>query len=146
MSLPRHRAARIRSCGSYLRFTSESGRFVPVYSANFRIEGLNGSPSYRQSEEDNGGTHSGSAGGGYKVFDVNSTTATASTTDAGYAYTGAFIFPTASAAIATMTFTGSRSGAASTRFQRPSEGSGLRSFVGIMYLFWPFVMGLVMAL
>ncbi|KAG8899018.1 hypothetical protein FRC01_010697 [Tulasnella sp. 417] len=157
---PTERAAKIRiekefgADGSnyYIRFTpSQEGR-TPIYTAKFTITGLTGSPNYRQDRKPQKESNSPNELEVQNVSNSTSTTAAPSSTTAsniGIAAvpTGTYSppsltwgMPTAGQETATMR---PNNNGGSARFQRPADaGLGMMSF---MYLMWPLVMGVAMA-
>jgi len=158
----------------YIRYDPSNGQ-APIYTANFRIEGLAGSPDYRQnrgyqSSGDEGGDFGDTDGGeedgddsnsndgwagkpyegvlGYDGPIQNSTSnaATTAPSTTSLASTSASSY-SARVSAATATFQ-AKNAAAAGRYSRPVsvEWVGLTSMISAAHLFWPFVMGAVLAL
>lgn len=138
-----------------MRFTPSKGQ-SPIYTANFAVTGMTGSPDYRQGKQ--GAVNEALAPPkDYAVASSNSTTTRSSfstlvrptsTSSSVYSYVPTFTTPIYQSTASSYSYPGvnaNTNGVASTRFQRPSDGSILGGR-GFMYLLWPFLMGVAMAL
>ncbi|KAG8984746.1 hypothetical protein FRB90_005131 [Tulasnella sp. 427] len=164
---PTDRAAKIRiekefgADGSnyYIRFTpSHKGR-TPIYTSKFTIRGLTGSPNYRQDKSPkNKASTSASEEETFARLDVqnasNSTAkATISSPTSASSNSSVVSVPTTTYSPPTLTWNMAQEtatlrsnnyNAGSARFQRPADtGLGMMS---LMYLMWPLLMGVAMAL
>ncbi|KIO15758.1 hypothetical protein M407DRAFT_235874, partial [Tulasnella calospora MUT 4182] len=156
---PTDKAAKIRiekdfgADGSnyYIRFTPAQKGRTPIYTAKFTITGLTGSPNYRQDRK----AHSNSnAPDELEVQNVSNSTSTTAPSSTSASTLGIAAIPTATYSPPSMTWnmpTAAQETATmrpnynggSARFQRPADaGLGMMSF---MYLMWPLLMGVAMA-
>ncbi|KAG8990145.1 hypothetical protein FRB93_003311 [Tulasnella sp. JGI-2019a] len=160
----------VNGSGYYLRFVPESGDQAPIYTGKFAITGLDGSASYREADPNDKGQYDiGSkdyAASSTLTYDVAAATVATTTnkngrtTSSASDFFAAFVTPTSiatfttpfslfsnptpTAATATRVDSANRN-AGSARFQRPSTGNGIGT-TGMVYLLWPFLMGVAMAL
>ncbi|KAG8943260.1 hypothetical protein FRC04_003127 [Tulasnella sp. 424] len=139
----------------YIRFTPAQKGRTPIYTAKFTITGLTGSPNYRQDKP----SHKNSKASDEKVNEldvknVSNSTSTTSLSSTLASTPGITAMPTTTYTPPNLTWNtppGAQETATlrpnynggSARFQRPADaGLGMMS---LMYLMWPLLMGVAMA-